>query len=759
MTAERWARIRQLFDGAKEQPPSLREQYLQAQSSGDEELRDEALAMLHNEEEPGALLDISLVGRALVRPSVDAQLLRPGQILAGRYRIIRPIGAGGMGEVYQAEDLDLGATIAIKTMRLDGAAELVRFKREIQLARTVTHPNVCRIFDLHRHHEPETETIVTFLTMELIEGETLSDFLARRGRLSPAEALPLAEQIAYAIAAAHAKGVVHRDLKARNVILAENGSKAVVTDFGLAHTFAEASEHTVTVVGTPAYMAPEQFESKPATPSVDIYAFGVLLFEMVVGKRPFTGDSPLSVALAKIRGEPPCPSDYVVSLPALWSATIQKCLRPRPEDRFAAILDVMGPLQKSVNRHRAITLTRWQRHTLFALSAFAAIVAIAAWRFLESTHQPPREAVRLFRLGMHAHQLGILWKATRSYEEALQQDPQFLHARTSLAVAWLELDQPWRAKKELERAAATRPRWQRVNEAAALAEQAAWLQMKDSPAEAAKLYQRAAVASLAEDRPDMLYFEARSDAAAGNTKPALATYISLREQATTRCAALLAAATLNFRSDPAPSRLLFRDAHQCFESAGDVDGTVQAQFAYARTLHDTGARNQSITHSVRNALAIAQSTGNVEQEIEIGSLLSEMMLEIGDDEVAYSLFSRSMQLAERHGLTFLTARLLLRRAEFHFTKGDYLQFSSFNQLGISTARSAGAAHSVAAGNLRGASVLLRMQLPIQASNLLNEADAHLRAFPDRALGHQLSELRSRVNRPAGRPEESIYAPR
>ncbi len=759
MTSARWARIRQLFDDAKEQPPSLREQYLESQSTGDDELRAEALAMLRNEGEPGALLDISLLGRALVRPAVSAYLLAPGQILAGRYRIVRPIGAGGMGEVYQAEDLDLGAIIAIKTMRLDGAGDLVRFKREIQLARTVTHPNVCRIFDLHTHHGPQRETVINFLTMEFIEGETLSDFLARRGPLSPAEVLPLAEQIAYATAAAHAKGVVHRDLKARNVIVTENGAKAVVTDFGLAHTFAEASEHTLTIVGTPAYMAPEQFESKPATPSVDIYAFGVLLYEMVVGKRPFAGDSPLSVALAKIRSEPPRASDSVPSLPALWSATIQKCLRPRPEDRFSGILDVIVPLRRSVDRRRAIHLSRWQRHSLLALLAITVLLGIAIWRFRQSTHQPPREAVRLFRLGMHAHQLGMLWKATQFYEEALQRDPVFLRARASLAVAWLELDQPWRAKKELQSAAATRPEWQRVDEAAGLAEQAAWLEMKNSLGEAATLYRRAAAATAAEDRPEMLYFQARADAAAGNTQQALATYMSLRDVNTTRCPALLAAAAISFIAKPAPSRLLFRDAHQCFESAGDLDGTVQAQLAYGRTLFNTGDRNQSITLSVSNALTIAQSTGNVEQEIAIGALLSEILLETGDDDTAYGLFSRSMQLAERHGLTFLRAQLLLRRAEYHLAKGDYLQFSSFNQLGISIARSGGMARSVAAADLRAAGVFLRMQLPIQASNLLNDADVQLRDFPDRALQVQLSELRSRLNTPAGRPEESIYAPR
>ena len=121
----------------------------------------------------------------------------------------------------------------------------------------------------------------------------------------------MAEQIALALSAAHRKHVVHRDLKAGNVILTEGGAKAVVTDFGLAYTLTQATESTVTVVGTPAYMAPEQFEGKPVTAAADIYAYGVLLYEMVVGRRPFAGDSPIALALEKIRTEPPRAGDAV----------------------------------------------------------------------------------------------------------------------------------------------------------------------------------------------------------------------------------------------------------------------------------------------------------------------------------------------------------------------------------------------------------------------------------------------------------------
>ncbi|HSA97220.1 MAG TPA: serine/threonine-protein kinase, partial [Acidobacteriota bacterium] len=205
-----------------------------------------------------------------------------GQTLAGRFRVLRLIAKGGMGEVYEAEDLELGETVALKTVRAEIAESpqaLERFKTEVHLARKVTHPSVCRIFDVFRHREegsgpggPEA----TFLTMELLRGETLATRLARAGRMAPAEALPLVEQMAGALEAAHRAGVIHRDFKTANVMLVPQGSepgglRAVVTDFGLARRNpvvegSIASETlTSSVAGTPAYMAPEQIEGGPIT--------------------------------------------------------------------------------------------------------------------------------------------------------------------------------------------------------------------------------------------------------------------------------------------------------------------------------------------------------------------------------------------------------------------------------------------------------------------------------------------------------------
>ena len=242
---------------------------------------------------------------ALTGLGAPSQSFLPDQLVAGRYKIVRFIGRGGMGEVYEADDLELRERVALKTVRPQAAFDrgaIERFKREIQLARKVTHPNVCRIFDLGYHQSkavaghPAQEAEITFLTMELLSGETLAERLKSGGHMTPSEALPLVIQMASGLAAAHAAGIVHRDFKSGNVILTKtkdgpSETRAVVTDFGLARSTETRQSMTASggeIAGTPAYMSPEQVEGGEVTPATDVYSLGVVMYEMVSGTLPFT---------------------------------------------------------------------------------------------------------------------------------------------------------------------------------------------------------------------------------------------------------------------------------------------------------------------------------------------------------------------------------------------------------------------------------------------------------------------------------------
>ena len=282
----------------------------------------------------------------------------PDDLLAGRFKVMRFIARGGMGEVYEAEDQELNERVALKTVRFEMAHRehaIERFKREIQLARKVTHPNVCRTFDVFRHADDNDsdgsrETLI--VSMELLSGETLEHRIRRKGRLSPEEALPLLEQMAEGLHCAHQAGVIHRDFKSSNVMLSASAPSAssirtVITDFGLAHAVVSTGESltgSLDVLGTPAYMAPEQLEGGKITPATDIYTLGIVIYEMLTGKLPFSGDSALSTALKRLSMPAPSPRLLVPELESRWESTVMRCLARAPEDRFSNTRDVVRAL-------------------------------------------------------------------------------------------------------------------------------------------------------------------------------------------------------------------------------------------------------------------------------------------------------------------------------------------------------------------------------------------------------------------------------
>jgi tetratricopeptide (TPR) repeat protein len=299
----------------------------------------------------------NLLGSDGQQPS--APLFQPADELADRYRIVRLVAQGGMGEVYEAQDLELNERVGLKTVRAEIATDdrlVERFKREIYLARRVTHPNVCRIFDVGFHvqrTEDGIEQRIIFLTMELLGGETLSQRLRQRGRFVGEAALPIVRQMVGALSAAHQAGVVHRDFKSDNVMLVpapdvEGGLRVVVTDFGLARgpssDPAAVALTGAAVVGSPGYMAPEQVEGGQAGPPADIYALGVVLFEMVTGQLPFVGETTLATAVKRLKEPPPSARKLVPELDARWDAVILRCLQRHPADRFASAAEVAAAL-------------------------------------------------------------------------------------------------------------------------------------------------------------------------------------------------------------------------------------------------------------------------------------------------------------------------------------------------------------------------------------------------------------------------------
>jgi eukaryotic-like serine/threonine-protein kinase len=277
---------------------------------------------------------------------VDATALTPGSDFGARYRIEALLGQGGMGRVYKAYDKDLDRVVALKVVRHGVMGEtdaLKRFKQELVLASKISHKNILRIHDMGEVAGTK------FITMAYVEGQDLYGILKENPKLPLERVLKFARALAEALAAAHAEGVIHRDLKPQN-ILVNKDDQIFVSDFGLAKSFEEGAQgmtKTGAFLGTPRYMSPEQVEGKPADQRSDLYSYGLMLYEMVVGDVPFTGESTLKVMYQRIQEKPKNPKLINPSLPSWLVRVIMRCLERDPEARYQSAYEILADLQGS----------------------------------------------------------------------------------------------------------------------------------------------------------------------------------------------------------------------------------------------------------------------------------------------------------------------------------------------------------------------------------------------------------------------------
>src|SRR5258705_7622485 len=263
----------------------------------------------------------------------------PGTVLAGRYRIFGLLGKGGMGEVYRADDLKLGQAVALKflpeTVEKD-PSRLSRFLNEVKIARQISHPSVCRVYDVAEvdgHH---------FLSMEYVDGEDLASLLRRIGRLPKDKAVQIARQLCAGLSAAHEQGILHRDLKPANIMIDGRG-RSRITDFGLARLAGEIRGADL-LSGTPAFMAPEQIAGKSVTVRSDLYALGLVLYELFTGKVAFKAATATELARLQLETTPTSPSNLIEGFDPAVERVILRCLARDPRDRPGSVLSVAAAL-------------------------------------------------------------------------------------------------------------------------------------------------------------------------------------------------------------------------------------------------------------------------------------------------------------------------------------------------------------------------------------------------------------------------------
>ncbi len=270
-------------------------------------------------------------------------MLSNGTFLGNRYEIIEKIGSGGMSDVYRAKDHSLGRDVAIKVLKSDFAQDssfVTKFRAEAQSAAALEHPNIVNIYDVG------SEDGLYYIVMEYIEGITLKQYIAKKGRLGYNEALSIAIQMARGIEAAHNKGIVHQDIKPQNIIISKEG-KVKVTDFGIARAANSNTIHAGSM-GSVHYVSPEQARNGFVSYASDIYSLGIVMYEMVTGRVPFDGDTPVAIAIQHIQSQMTPPEEIVPGLPIAVSRIIEKCTMKSPERRYASASELLVDLKRAM---------------------------------------------------------------------------------------------------------------------------------------------------------------------------------------------------------------------------------------------------------------------------------------------------------------------------------------------------------------------------------------------------------------------------
>jgi tetratricopeptide (TPR) repeat protein len=576
-----------------------------------------------------------------------------GQLVAGRYRIIRFVNRGGMGEVYEAEDLELGETIALKTLLPEIASDprnIARFKQEIQLSRKVSHPNVCRVFDLVRQDD------VCFLTMEFVHGETLQARLDRDGPLSPEEALPLFDRMAAALDAAHSAGVIHRDFKPSNVMLSPRDGvpHVVVTDFGLARRTTAVNSQDETQIrtrpgrvdGTPGYLAPEVLRGAAPGPAADLYALGVTAYRVITGRMP-AGRCPTA-------GTP-------------WASAIERAMLADPGARFASAGEFIEAIREWPAGARPPTRRAW-------LAWPAAVVLAAAgwsgWKTLgPQAARPSPEAQRYYALGAAHLEAAAYFAATKALERAVSMSPNYCLAHARLAEAWLELEIPENAGIEMLKARAAGAAGLSALDRLRIAAIEATI-TRDFPL-AESRYEE--MLSKARANRDEIYLDlGRVQEKEGHIPDALKSYTAASEANPGNAAAWMRRAALDARAPTESSKAddEFRKAEESYQLISNLEGLTE--LAYQRSVA-ANRRNEfdAATGFANKVIETAQITGNVHQQIRGRLQLANTAVMKGEAAQADTLARAAIATAETNHIDSLAIRGLLILGNAYARKLDF----------------------------------------------------------------------------------------
>ena len=709
MKPERWQRIEKLYHAAMERDAAQRASFLVEACADDTALRNEVEVLL---------LATSEQGGGFLTTSPSSSAVQVGQELR-HYKILSRLGAGGMGEVFLAEDLKLGRKVAIKFLSdkaLVNDLARKRLIREARAAATLDHPNICTI------HEVNDEEAFPFIVMQYIEGENLAARV-KSHTLDIPELVEIAVQIAEALVEAHSHRIIHRDIKPLNVIVTAR-RQVKVLDFGLAKVLrekdvVETEADTLSqltgagqIMGTAGYMSPEQLRGKEVDSRTDIFSLGVLLYNCATGKSAFTGSSVLEICLKVIQSEPPKPSDVNEDVPPELERIILKAMEKDADARYqsagemlADLLDVKAMLKEegyaptrsvpprftSTNPKVNKPLAGKPRRKLLKIALLAAplllvpLIWLALPLFGGSRHQPTPEAKGWYDKGTDAIREGAYYQATRALDRAIDLDNQYALAHARLAEAYMEIDSGDSAKEEILTALSLVPDRTALPTLDALYLDAIAATVRRELANAIKYYREIADQASESEKPSAYMDLGRSYEKNEDIDTAIKWYQEAARLAPVSAGASLRLAILYGRKQDHKNALeTFDRAEKNYRDMVNMEGVAEVFLQRGIMLNKLN-KFQDARVQLQKVLDLAREPENRQQQIRAQLELSKAYLEENPDR-AKSIATEAINMAKANNLQSLAGNGLIDIGYTFFLRGEYDEADKYFKQALDLAR-------------------------------------------------------------------------
>jgi serine/threonine protein kinase/Tfp pilus assembly protein PilF len=673
------------------------------------------------------------------------------------YKILQPLGEGGMGTVYLAEDTHLGRRVAIKFPSLgsDSHDYRARFLREARAVSELNHPGIATLFDYG-----ETDNGRPFLVMELAKGRPLTD-LMQGGELNLQRALAIVIDVARALSEAHARGVIHRDIKPSNIMIDDNGQVKVL-DFGLAkqlnkevstsaepeaRTLLSTETQTGVVLGTPAYLSPEQATGDAVDGRSDLFALGTLLYEAITGRTPFSGRSFIEIAANVLHVEPPPPSKLNSLVSKELDFITLKALAKKPNKRYQSAKELIADLdavrdrleedsgQTLIKRTHGVstghsrTLSNLSQilqrpripisYILIGLGVLIVIAGIALRFGRPRPHTPPAEAQRWYDIGTSALRDGAFYQATQALQRAISADDQYLLAHARLAEALVELDYVDKGKDELLRVnsvdRATLPKLDALYLDAVIAT------ARQDSAKAIELYKQIVKEVSDSEKPYVLVDLGRAYENNNDVKSAIESYKEATNRNPQYATAFLRLGILYGQQGDLNAALpSFDQAESIYQALGNLEGRGEVAFQRGTLFNKRNKLDEARTQ-LEQALTLAKANDNKSQTIKALLQLCSVAFDAGETARSTEYAQQAVELAQRSGMENLSARGLVDLGYSFLVRGKQAEAEKYFEQALAAAERSKARRNEARARVAMASLRQQQNKPDEVVQYLEPA--------------------------------------